>query len=76
MVLQLKNIDPEKVSHLKKNLNNHIWIDHAGYETNVCEMPHSQKVGIYNNIITGRVNILYLNQWKQIFLNAISAPLL
>ena len=75
MVLQIKDIDPEKVEHLKENLNNHIWIDQQGYETNVYEMSHSQRVDIYNRIITGSVNILYLNQWKHIFLNSLSMPL-
>lgn len=71
-ILERKNIDPELVNHLKSNLNSHIWIDQEGHETSVYEMTHSQRVDIYNRIITGKVNILYLNEWKAIFLEAIT----
>lgn len=62
----INDIDVELQSHLKSNLNNHIWSFNNGQEQSVQTMEHGQVVDLYNNLLRGKFTVLYQEEWLSI----------
>lgn len=73
MTVIANDIDVDLQVHLRENLNNHIWrCDDSGEESHVYEWGHSRIVHLYNDLLTGRVNVLFQEEWKRVLLAAMN----